>query len=173
MMNVMKPAWEIAKAGQKKFGGKVKEYLAEALRLAWASIKKGVEKMIKISTWVTPTGTEVELHTEHMTSKEVDADGIKVTVKADEIMIHKVSIKGMLETTRANRIRKDGKLMLSLGNHNVGGKNRDIFVPLSDAVNDKIWGEYDKRQKEQFELSLKADVAYEKGYRKIMGAMGE
>ncbi|AHD06421.1 hypothetical protein [Paenibacillus larvae] len=39
-MNVMKKAWEIAKAAVKKFGGKVKEYFAEALRMAWAEIKK-------------------------------------------------------------------------------------------------------------------------------------
>lgn len=45
-MNVMKRAWEIAKAGQQKFGGKVKEYFAESLKLAWAEVKKGVKKSI-------------------------------------------------------------------------------------------------------------------------------
>jgi Streptococcus thermophilus bacteriophage Gp111 protein len=40
MKNVMKKAWEIAREGAKKFGGKVKEYFAEALRMAWAEIKK-------------------------------------------------------------------------------------------------------------------------------------
>ena len=33
-------AWEIAKEGQKKFGGKVSEYLSEAMKMAWA-IEKG------------------------------------------------------------------------------------------------------------------------------------
>lgn len=42
-MNVMKRAWEIAKEGQKKFGGKVKEYFAQALRMAWIIVKKGME----------------------------------------------------------------------------------------------------------------------------------
>ena|SRR5690625_2261788 len=45
MRNVMKKAWEIAKEGQKKFGGKVKEYFAEALRMAWALVKKGMDKL--------------------------------------------------------------------------------------------------------------------------------
>lgn len=43
-MNVMKKAWEIAKDGVAKFGGKVKEYFAEALRIAW-SIAKGENKV--------------------------------------------------------------------------------------------------------------------------------
>lgn len=43
--NVMRKAWELAREGQKKFGGKVKEYFAEALRLAWAFIKKSMEKV--------------------------------------------------------------------------------------------------------------------------------
>lgn len=39
MKNVMATAWEIAKAGQAKFGGNVKEYFAQALKLAWAQAK--------------------------------------------------------------------------------------------------------------------------------------
>ena len=45
MKNVMKKAWEIARKGQKQFGGKVSEYLSEALKMAWAIIKKGAVKM--------------------------------------------------------------------------------------------------------------------------------
>ncbi|GGN67657.1 hypothetical protein GCM10007971_38680 [Oceanobacillus indicireducens] len=45
MKNVMTKAWEIARNGQKKFGGKVKEYFAEALKMAWAIIKKGVKEV--------------------------------------------------------------------------------------------------------------------------------
>lgn len=36
----MTKAWEIAKKGQKKFGGKVREYLAGALKMAWALSRK-------------------------------------------------------------------------------------------------------------------------------------
>lgn len=39
MKNVMTIAWGIAKEGAAKFGGSVKSYFAEALKLAWASIK--------------------------------------------------------------------------------------------------------------------------------------
>ncbi|MCR1833040.1 hypothetical protein NSA56_01345 [Oceanobacillus caeni] len=40
MRKVMVKAWEIAKKGQNKFGGNVKEYFAEALKLAWVLIRK-------------------------------------------------------------------------------------------------------------------------------------
>lgn len=45
MKNVMTRAWKIAREGAAKFGGKVKEYFAEALRMAWAEIKKGANKV--------------------------------------------------------------------------------------------------------------------------------
>lgn len=37
--NVMVKAWEIAKEAVVKFGGKVKEYFAESLKIAWATLK--------------------------------------------------------------------------------------------------------------------------------------
>lgn len=43
MKNVMKKAWEIAREGVRKFGGNVKEYFAEALRMAWTIVKNGME----------------------------------------------------------------------------------------------------------------------------------
>lgn len=49
MQQVMTKAWEIARAGQLKFGGKVSEYLSEALRMAW-SMEREMEKMKDIQT---------------------------------------------------------------------------------------------------------------------------
>lgn len=40
---IMVNAWEIAKEGQKNFGGKVSEYFAEALKMAWAQAKNGLD----------------------------------------------------------------------------------------------------------------------------------
>lgn len=42
----MKRAWEIAKEGQKRFGGKVKEYFAVALKLAWAEMKQNDAEVV-------------------------------------------------------------------------------------------------------------------------------
>lgn len=41
--NVMVRAWEIAREGQKRHGGKVTEYLGEALRMAWKQIKSAAK----------------------------------------------------------------------------------------------------------------------------------
>lgn len=37
---IMKRAWEIAKEGQKDFGGKVSEYLSVSMKMAWAESRK-------------------------------------------------------------------------------------------------------------------------------------
>lgn len=47
MKNVMTRAWEIAKAGVVKFGGKVKEYFSQALVMAWSEVEKGVKKVTR------------------------------------------------------------------------------------------------------------------------------
>lgn len=55
MKNVMTRAWEIARGAVKIFGGKVKEFFNQSLKLAWKEIKggvimvelKGSEKQIK------------------------------------------------------------------------------------------------------------------------------
>lgn len=39
MKEIMTRAWEIAREGQIKFGGKVSEYISEALKIAWAETR--------------------------------------------------------------------------------------------------------------------------------------
>lgn len=48
-MNVMSKAWDIAREGAKKFGGKTVEYFAEALRMAWTIIKKEAVKVKEVA----------------------------------------------------------------------------------------------------------------------------
>ena len=50
MKEIMTRAWEIAKEGQVKFGGKVSEYLSEALKMAWAENKEE-GKLYGIKKW--------------------------------------------------------------------------------------------------------------------------
>ena len=44
---LMKNAWEIAKEAAKKFGGKAIEYIAGALKMAWATAKGGNTSVAK------------------------------------------------------------------------------------------------------------------------------
>lgn len=48
MKNVMTMAWEIARKGATQFGGSVKSYFAEALKLAWAQIKAPVAVTVEL-----------------------------------------------------------------------------------------------------------------------------
>lgn len=40
---IMVNAWRIAREGQKEFGGKVREYFAQALKMAWAQAKESID----------------------------------------------------------------------------------------------------------------------------------
>ena len=52
MKNIMTRAWEIAREGQVKFGGKVSEYFAEALKMAWAEAKaEPQEELYGVAKW--------------------------------------------------------------------------------------------------------------------------
>lgn len=93
-MNVMKRAWEIAREGQNKFGGNVKEYFAEALRMAWAEAKapKKVELVTKAGSrnhksWVAKiTGTHPRWKFERTFVKEDHSDWVdKVFTLTDGI----------------------------------------------------------------------------------------
>src|SRR5699024_3961375 len=48
MRYVMTKAREIARKGVEKFGGKAVEYISESLRIAWALVKKGGNKMVEM-----------------------------------------------------------------------------------------------------------------------------
>lgn len=68
MTNVMKKAWEIARTGQAKFGGSVKSYFAQALKMAWALSRKATTMTVTLApgsnknkTYVAQiTGTDVK-----------------------------------------------------------------------------------------------------------------
>lgn len=40
---IMVNAWKLAREGQKTFGGKVSEYFAQALKMAWAQAKNAID----------------------------------------------------------------------------------------------------------------------------------
>jgi len=56
MKKVMTVAWKLARKGQKNFGGKVSEYLSQALKMAW-QIVGPVKRVSKKATIVTSAGS--------------------------------------------------------------------------------------------------------------------
>lgn len=57
----MTKAWEIAKQGQAKFGGNVKEYFATALKMAWTLVKKASSTVITPLKAVALEGSEKQI----------------------------------------------------------------------------------------------------------------
>jgi hypothetical protein len=74
----MTRAWEIAREGAKKFGGKVKEYFQQALVIAWAEIKKGVAKVKTVS----------EMYKEAKAFSKENFDGYVATMKAKGVKVN-------------------------------------------------------------------------------------
>ena len=63
MKKVMVRAWSIAKEAVVKFGGKVKEFFAEALKMAWAEVKEAA-KTTKVKCYIPGHRAELEIDTE-------------------------------------------------------------------------------------------------------------
>jgi len=61
MTNVMTQAWTIAREGQTKFGGKVSEYFAEALRMAWNIVKNLMKEEKQMKELVDLKGSEKQV----------------------------------------------------------------------------------------------------------------
>ncbi|MGG1639842.1 hypothetical protein ACIFQM_00825 [Paenibacillus sp. NRS-1782] len=134
MKNVMVRAWEIAKAAVVKFGGKEKEYFPQALALAWKENKKGVTG-VKVHTWTTEKGAEIELHTEHVTEEKTTTDwGMVISKKVNFVFIQKVFVNGKKHVNDLRRKKVNGVSMLSLG-------YASAVIPAD--VEKAAWGEYD------------------------------
>lgn len=151
MRNVMKKAWEIAKDGVRKFGGCVKEYFAEALRMAWAIAKKIMETMNKmqIHTWKNAKGMEFELHAEHITKESRTTDwGETLETEVNWVHIDKFLVDGKSyqQGTYISRKVVNGVVALDLGNVVYQGRKINMVVAMPEAVNQAVWGAFDVKE---------------------------
>lgn len=83
---VMIRAWEIARAGQKQFGGKVSEYFSEALKMSW-KIEK--QKDVKVDRLTIVTFN----HDTQTADFEVQKYGRTIKVVKN---VHQQDVNGML-----------------------------------------------------------------------------
>lgn len=84
MMNVMKRAWEIARAAENESGYRAVEFIAEALRMAWAEVKAEMtgEKIYKEAM---EYAQKKEKECERKVAKRtIDAEGKPVDVYTGE-----------------------------------------------------------------------------------------
>lgn len=76
MKQVMKRAWVLAKQGASKFGGKVREYLASSLSIAWREIRN-----MKVAT-ATFVKNGVEVFVKHLGGNKVECSVNGITTIA-------------------------------------------------------------------------------------------
>lgn len=137
-------AWGIAREGQSKFGGKVKEYFAEALKMAWAEAKGKVKNV----AWFNDKGIKIEMTVEHITERVVGYDEFfqkELTKKVDKMKISRLVIDGT-EVNTWNTSRTADHKAITTGLVNFRGSEATITVILPAEINEAVWGEYDKRQ---------------------------
>lgn len=99
----MQKAWEIAREGARKFGGKVSEYFAEALRMAWAIVKNGMEKYVKqVKGTIEPVQASELAGSEKQIAwaKEIRQNAVNVLL--NEVMHEEYT----METTRSQKVAK-------------------------------------------------------------------
>lgn len=126
MKNVMSKAWEIAKEGAKKFGGKVKEYFSEALRMAWAVIKEEAVKVKKTLVREIEFGKAVAVVEVTAFTEKKRLDGIVV---GEEVIM-----------TSNVKVTKDGKEIgrASFADVSDYNSNPKWFDKMGLSVNQKI-----------------------------------
>lgn len=105
MKNVMVRAWEIAKAAAVKFGGKVKEYFAQALAMAWAEEKNITEEHFGFTKIKNVNGV-LHFAVTDIEGLEVTYLGWKFNLKGDKVDVHKqMDYKTGTEKATGRRVR--------------------------------------------------------------------
>jgi len=150
---VMTNAWEIARNGQGKFGGKVKEYFSIALKMAWAIFKKE-ENQVKVSEWTTANGAKVYMETEHVTETTRTTDwGHEIKRDANMIMINEFTVNGkrLQQPNYVKRNIVNGMTVMDMGEITVNGKRTRGIVELPETIEKEVYGEFDRIEKEKKE----------------------
>lgn len=156
---VMADAWKIAREGQKKFGGKVSEYLSESLKMSWAYHKsvheltlpltEGYEPYVKLITGVRGSMDKFHLSTQPVLPKSSNGD-LKYLLRSGNYYIAKKPltnsaylkvVEGEVEFVSLEEVfesvpKEDERL-------------REAYVYLQDSVNNPSYvarlGEYDEK----------------------------
>lgn len=116
MKKVMVRAWEIARQAARTFGGKVREFFAESLKMAWKEMKATV------------------VYCDRKEVKEVSADFVKVINERINVLRGKGKEKTAqnyvtvinLALAKANANDNIFKMMDSINNGNTGLKFSDV-----------------------------------------------
>lgn len=175
MTNVMTNAWEIAYEGVAKFGGEVKEYFAEALRIAWNLFKKGgneVKEEMHTGYLVSHDNgnSEIVIAVRHI-NKEIEKSSFHniedKVVDCNKIEIRGVKLNGEGVFRQRNSMadiinHHQHGLVLRLYNVTIDGKRHDrAFVLIDQATKDAVYAPYNEKREALKALKAK-EVKLEK-----------
>ena len=162
MRKIMKRAHQIAKGLE----GDYRARMSLALRKAWQENKGGNEMEIT-SKWTTGGGATVEMTTKEIRETEVDLDGDKVKVPADNILITEVKMNGKEYTGHMTAKKYQGKLVLDMGLQKHNGTMTRLMVLMPEDIYQAVWGEQDKREAEKLEREMASMRAAQKRQEKL------
>lgn len=140
MKKIMTRAWEIAKNAVKKFGGKVREYLAASLSIAWKEAKQVSDVITK--SWTTTRGHEIEVS--YKTSRTVTVrDAFENLVEKEEtgLFFTKAVLNGE-EVSAGNITRKYKEHKMSFGKVSYMGQTLLIETEMPEDISLEIFGEF-------------------------------
>lgn len=169
MQTVMTNAWTIARKGKNNFGGNVKQYIGQALSMAWALFKKednAVEEVNKEYTHTFKSGdNEIEVNSVHMTKEEVSTKDLFGNYTKEMVDCNKVEITGVkfngVETfdsynSSASFIDHHVHgVVLRLYNVNVRGKNHKVALIGSNEESKNIVAAPFKKLNDEMKAKVK------------------
>ena len=133
---IMKNAWSIAREGKKAFGGKVSEYFAQALKMAWAQAKNKIDveslKKKGFSRWTKGDMDRLYFNIQRSGHMEVDhynTGNISFAAIDGEEISHRfagqiLSVKCFID------LKNDNKLVIQYG----GPEAREIVKNVVEKV---------------------------------------
>jgi len=143
MSKVMVRAWAIARAAVVKFGGKVREYLAAALRQAWSEQK--AVNVIQVHEWTNARGMKIILRATHVTMDTYKDDwGIKYSKPCNEVVIHDLTVGNKVIRGCVLRDLYNGQSVLNAGEQIMDGKKIKMIIILPADIEAAVWGRYDE-----------------------------
>ena len=138
--NIMTQAWNLAREGAKKFGGKVREYFASALRMAWEATRKPVDVVAALialggKEWTKGTNNRIYFNSpKQFSSLQIVRDGlafVSATLAGEEIskraaqMAESCLIVGaVFFDVNKNEFFRDGAMLEEIGNDVIAGIKR-------------------------------------------------
>lgn len=145
--NVMAKAWEIARNASKKFGNKVSEYIGEAMKLAWALVKKA-EKKVEQNVSVVKENAQPKKEVSQMAIEKVDMEAL-----SSILTILNSAFSGNEDSTIVEKTDFEGEVYMTVHYDIVEGHLFEEVIVVVDKEGEISRIQYDHNRKGLGEIS--------------------